>query len=70
MYVDSDYANSVQSAFLAMLSTSPWADFEPVVVSYQHNKVATNPAHAEAVTGFDVNAAIDSQRRRLSGRGR
>jgi hypothetical protein len=43
--------------------------FDLVVPSRQHNGVVTNPAELNEVTAIVTDAKIDSQRRRLSGRG-
>lgn len=40
-----------------------------VVVSRMHNGVVTNPGETHAVTTIDTDGFIDSQRRRLPGRG-
>lgn len=41
-----------------------------VVISTRHNKVARNPGVWTAITGVSIDGTLDSQRRRLPGRGR
>lgn len=43
--------------------------FTPVVASRRHNGVTTNPAHLESITTLVMDSFVDSQRRRLFGRG-
>jgi hypothetical protein len=64
------WADGLAAGFSLLISDMFDVDAEPVVVSYQHNKVITNPAHVETVDHFTTDYYFDSQRRRLHGRGR
>lgn len=68
-----DVASGTASAFatiFAGLATALDAlGFDVVVASRQHNGVPTNPAEVNEVTAYIVDTHLDSQRRRLSGRG-
>lgn len=71
-------ANLVHSATLTAMLTA-WGTFRTftvsgvtfsmVVISRQHGGVITNPGTFEPVTGFTSDGVLDSQRRRLPGRG-
>lgn len=69
--------NAVNTTFLTTLLgwwTALIAQFSPnnlvwVVASKQHNKVVTDPAVTTVVTSVTIDPYIDSQRRRLFGRG-
>lgn len=63
------YASNVLNEFVALSALYAGAGFEQIVASKQHNGVTTNPAVTNPVTAFVCNAQIDSQRRRLFGRG-
>jgi len=71
-------ANAVHSATLTAMLTA-WGAFQTftvgaityrmVVISRQNGGVITNPGTFENVTGFTSDGILDSQRRRLPGRG-
>lgn len=60
---------TLPARFSALLSSLASAGFNMIVASKQHNNVPTNPAVTNDVTAFVVDTHLDSQRRRLSGRG-
>jgi len=70
-------ANTFTSAFVAAIAGDfvslqndlDTAGFDIVVASKQHNGVVTNPAEVNEVIAIAADTAIDSQRRRLTGRG-
>jgi len=57
------------AAFATLQTSLDTAGFDVVVASKQHNLVTTNPAETNEVIAFTADNKIDSQRRRLSGRG-
>lgn len=63
------YASNLASAFSTLAGTLDVSGFDHVVASKQHNGVATSPAEANEVINYVVDTLIDSQRRRLTGRG-
>lgn len=67
--ISSGYAASFGSAFLTLLSSLATAGFDIVVASKQHNGAVTSPAATNPVIAFVVDTFLDSQRRRLAGRG-
>lgn len=64
------WADGLASGFTLLMADMVAERSKVVVVSYQHNKVITNPAHVQDVTSFTTDYYFDSQRRRLQGRGR
>lgn len=63
------YVTSVLAAIAALQSQLDTNSFDLVVASKQHNKVVTNPAETNEVIAATCDSHIDSQRRRLFGRG-
>jgi hypothetical protein len=68
--VDSTYANDLVAGFALLQASMAAVQATLSVVSYQHNGVRTTPAHVETITHFTTDYYLDSQRRRLQGRGR
>jgi hypothetical protein len=68
--VDPTYANDLVAGFQLLQDAMTAEDAPLHVVSYQHNGVRTTPAHVELITHFTTDYYLDSQRRRLQGRGR
>jgi hypothetical protein len=64
------WVSAVISAFTAVTPALSGLDAVWVVVSHYLNKVARSTAHAEPITAVSMDTSIDSQRRRLKGRGR
>lgn len=62
-------AASVNAAFVALQADLDAAGFDLVVASKQHNGVVTNPAETNEVIAILTDVHVDSQRRRLFGRG-
>lgn len=56
-------------AFVTLAATLDGHAFDVVVASKSHNKVVSNPAEVNEVTTFVGDYLLDSQRRRLTGRG-
>lgn len=57
------------AAFATLQGSLDTAGFDVVVASKQHNGVETNPAETNEVIAWVTDDSIDSQRRRLKGRG-
>lgn len=55
--------------FIALQTALDALGFDMVVASRQHNGVITSPAELNEITAFIVDPLLDSQRRRLAGRG-
>jgi hypothetical protein len=68
--VDSTYANDLVAGFQLLQDAMTTIASPLSVVSYQHDGRKTTPAHVETITHFTTDYFIDSQRRRLQGRGR
>lgn len=68
-----DVASGTASAFASIFGTLQTEldaiGFDTVIASRQHNGVVTNPAETNEVTAWIVDTHLDSQRRRLAGRG-
>jgi len=60
---------SVAAAFIALQADLDVAGYDLVVASKKHNGVVTNPAETNEVIAILVDQHVDSQRRRLFGRG-
>lgn len=60
---------SVAAAFIALQAALDTAGYDLVVASKQHNGVVTDPAETNEVIAILVDQHVDSQRRRLFGRG-
>ena len=71
---DVDYSSTpaanLASAFVTLDASLLAAGFSVGVASRSHNKVVTNPAAFNRVISYVVDQHIDSQRRRLFGRGK
>lgn len=65
----STQAANIVSDFGALQSTLDGAGYDIVVASKQHNGVTTNPAETNEVIAIVADTLLDSQRRRLNGRG-
>lgn len=63
------FLTAILGAFNSLQGDLDVAGFDIVVASKQHNGVTTNPAETNEVIEIAADAAIDSQRRRLAGRG-
>lgn len=57
------------AAFATLQASLDTAGFDCVVASKQHNGVVTNPAETNEIIAWVTDDSIDSQRRRLKGRG-
>lgn len=62
-------AANLTTSWLALQTTLDALGFDTVVVSRQHNGVVTNPAELNEVVQMITDLHLDSQRRRLAGRG-
>jgi hypothetical protein len=67
--LDATYCSDLATAFETIASTLDALGFDHVVASKQHNGTPTNPAETNEVIEYVVDQFIDSQRRRLTGRG-
>lgn len=67
--IDATHAANLVSGFNALATLLDGHGFDVVVASKQHNGVETNPAEVNEVIAFAVDVLVDSQRRRLTGRG-
>jgi hypothetical protein len=67
--ISSGAASSYATDFAALQTELDTNGFDVVVASRQHNGVVTNPAATNEVIAFVVDTHLDSQRRRLFGRG-
>lgn len=65
----STLANSLAAAVATLVGNTVALGFPMVIASKQHNKVVTNPAVTNDVTATLADTHMDSQRRRLFGRG-
>lgn len=65
---DPSYAAALTAAFAAINSYLT-SGFAHVVISYQNNNVVRTTAARTPVTGYRTEVRMDSQRRRLEGRG-
>ena len=65
----SSRASELAAAFLGLATSLDSGGFDVVVPSRMHNGVITNPAELNEVTAYVVDQKMDSQRRRLAGRG-
>lgn len=63
------YAADVVSRFGDLQTTLDGAGYDLVVASKRHNGVVTNPAETNEVIALVADTLLDSQRRRLTGRG-
>lgn len=69
--VSQSYTTAVQTAYNALRSTvAPSLACEMCVVSRYHNKARRDTAETNTVTAVTIDPTVDSQRRRLPGRGR
>lgn len=69
--IDSGFATSVKNAYAALISFTTLSDaWEMCVVSRYANNNPREVAVVTPVWSMDVNLTVDSQRRRLPGRGR
>jgi len=69
--IDSGFANNVRNAYANLLSfATTGTTWDMVVVSRQNNNAPRVTADSNQVISLDVNLQVDSQRRRLPGRGR
>jgi len=59
----------MSDAFNTLINDLDAAGFDVVVASKQHNGVVTTPAETNEVIAITIDTFIDSQRRRLAGRG-
>jgi len=62
-------ASAYAAAFAGLQGSLDTLGFDTVVASKQHNGVETNPAEVNEVVAWIVDTHVDSQRRRLAGRG-
>ncbi len=67
--VNPSYATSIAGSFATLQTTLDGLGFDVVVASRQHNGVVSNPASTHEVIAWVVDSKLDSQRRRLAGRG-
>lgn len=67
--VSSTITSGLGAAFATLGGTLSTAGMPHVVASKQHNGAVTNPAATNAVITYVVDGKLDSQRRRLAGRG-
>lgn len=67
--ISSTQAANLASAFTTLQSALDALGFDMVVASKRHNNVTTNPAELNEVIAILCDQHLDSQRRRLSGRG-
>ncbi len=63
-------ASAISAAFGNLDTALAGLGLDVVVASRQHNKVIVNPAAINRVIAYVVDAHLDSQRRRLFGRGK
>lgn len=67
--VTSTMANNLASALATFVTTLIAQGFPAVIASRQHNGAVTNPAQTNDITALIADTHVDSQRRRLFGRG-
>lgn len=67
--VTSTFATALGTAIGQLLSDIAALGFDAVIASKQHNGAVTNPAATNEITDVIVDTKLDSQRRRLEGRG-
>lgn len=67
--LDPTWMSSVASVFVSLLNSSAFHSCVISIVSYFANKVVRGAAVVTPITAFSMDSHIDSQRRRLSGRG-
>lgn len=67
--IDATKITDILGDFNSLQADLDAGGYDIVVASKQHNGVTTNPAETNEVTSFVIDANIDSQRRRLTGRG-
>lgn len=67
--ISAGYAAALAAAFGVLRTLLDGHGLDHVVASKQHNGTATSPAEANEVIAYVVDTALDSQRRRLTGRG-
>lgn len=60
---------TLPARFAALDANLQSGGYEVIVASRQHNKSVTNPAATNRVTAYVIDTHLDSQRRRLAGRG-
>lgn len=65
----STYTNALAAAYVAMHDALATLGYQHVVVSFQLDLVPRSAGFKQLVTGYSVDPLIDSQRRRLAGRG-
>jgi hypothetical protein len=63
------YAAHFPTVFAVLQATLDTYGFDVGVISKQHDGVPTNPAEFNEVVAYSADTKVDSQRRRLSGRG-
>ena len=68
--VTSTFQNAMRLGYISLMETLSVAEYTLSVVSFVHNKTLRMEGVSMAVTSVTVDPAIDSQRRRLAGRGR
>lgn len=69
IHLSSSAQSSYRTAYAAMIALLTTVTYTPVVVSKFHNNAPRNTAVMTRILGNSVDAALDSQRRRLAGRG-
>jgi hypothetical protein len=69
LHLNSSYHTTLVAAADAIPAIGDGIDWTHVVVSFHLNGVAREEGYAQPVTTYLVDTAIDSQRRRLAGRG-
>ncbi len=67
--IDVSQAAGYATKYVELVDALSTAGFELVVTSYQHNNVPRATAVSTPITAVGVNTVLDSQRRRLPGRG-
>lgn len=67
--ISSAFASTLAGGFASLASTLDGHGLDHVIASKQHNGAPVNPAETNEVTAYVVDTNIDSQRRRLTGRG-
>jgi len=67
--LDSDYADDLDTAFELLIDAFNLTDGQFVVASFFHDNAPRTNAVTTPITASSVNRDVDSQRRRLAGRG-
>ena len=68
--MNNTYLSAFASAFTTLQASLKAANFDIVVPTRQHNGSVVSPAELNEVVAWVIDSALDSQRRRLTGRGK